>query len=754
MRTKKKVVPNNIETSSLKRSENSEPKPFIFRLVNYSDNAVWGILSLTLVAGFLVVGVPLISAIQIWCALILYSAPFYLTTFIKLARIRSIDSVVRVVIAFGLGSISLALIFGFTPIAMHPWLFWTIGIGLSAFSYLHFRVTGRNFNIQSPEGNQSSSKSMLSLLMIPVLVVAAALAQRISWPVYGDATTWLPDDVPIFASWSETLSLGGMNNEIIEGFTLKYHWLTYSFVGGLDRLFSDSFFGGSIQVAPVIAWSGLALGALAISRLHSRSFVPSSLAVTTVLFSSTVGLLQFSRVSVGGTVVSPSHLIAASWVIVIILLGFLIYPSSMNIPTSSFLFLVLGFSLALTKFSAFAVSLVGLAVLSYFLSFKTTKWSSSRQPLRGIALTGIFALGGLIAYLLFIKGGEVELAIDSALIFDAQMGMGAIGLQLLPLGASAFSLVVLLLPVITLSKRYLSRDPLVVAAFVISLMGLVATVLLELRDSNETWFIAEGMAIILPISSVLVYFVVKNLGVSSIRQKSIWVILGIFSLVSSLFLLSEGENPALLLRPWLTPSILVIISFAAAITVILVAFGKGATRQGSGFLIRTIGSLMVVAMFVTSIPYGMGLRATAAITEVQGRATVSLERDLWLKSAQDLIDSGRLDSSNSNIAVYSTSRGEETLVRWIAYLAGKKSYFLRNDDLLRYIYVSTDSSDMLTRELDVQKFIEDGSRSSCLALQQAGISQIWVTPNANFDGSGASEAFVHALIDVDCDSRE
>jgi len=219
-------------------------------------------------------------------------------------------------------------------------------------------------------------------------------------------------------------------------------------------------------------------------------------------------------------------------------------------------------------------------------------------------------------------------------------------------------------------------------------------------------------------------------------------------------LLSEGENPALLLLPWLTPTILVIISLAAAITVILVAFGKGATRQGSGFLIRTIGSLMVVALFVTSIPYGMGLRATAAITEVQGRATVSLERDLWLKSAQDLIDSGRLDSSNSNIAVYSTSRGEETLVRWIAYLAGKKSYFLRNDDLLRYIYVSTDSSDMLTRELDVQKFIEDGSRSSCLALQQAGISQIWVTPNANFDGSGASEAFVHALIDVDCDSRE
>jgi hypothetical protein len=176
VRTKKKVVPNNIETSSLKLSENSEPKPFIFRLVNYSDSAVWGILSLTLVAGFLVVGVPLISAIQIWCALILYSVPFYLTTFIKLARIRSIDSVVRVVIAFGLGSISLALIFGFTPIAMHPWLFWTIGIGLSAFSYLHFRVTGRNFNFPSPEGNQSSSKSMLSLLMIPVLVVAAALA--------------------------------------------------------------------------------------------------------------------------------------------------------------------------------------------------------------------------------------------------------------------------------------------------------------------------------------------------------------------------------------------------------------------------------------------------------------------------------------------------------------------------------------------------------------------------------------------------
>jgi hypothetical protein len=218
--------------------------------------------------------------------------------------------------------------------------------------------------------------------------------------------------------------------------------------------------------------------------------------------------------------------------------------------------------------------------------------------------------------------------------------------------------------------------------------------------------------------------------------------------------LSEGENSALLVRPWLTPSILILIAFVAAIAVLVAAYGPGFRKQHTGFLVRAIGALIVISLFITSIPYGMGLRVTAAIKETQGRAEVSQQRDLWLRNASEIIGAGRLKTSNSSIAIYSTSVGEETLVRWIPYLANKQAYFLRNEDLIRYIYVSTDSSEMLDRELDVKRFIEEGSLPSCLVLQGAGISQVWVTPNATFDGSRGSEAFEHDLVDVDCDSLE
>lgn len=753
MRTKGKVVPNNELSSSTNHSELGDIYPHFTRCTNTPEISVWLALSITLLTGFLVVGVSPDSAIQIWVALLLYSLPFYFATYIWYTRTKPIDSTIRIVIGFGLGSMFLALLFGFTPVAQYPLVFWLIGIGLTLLSLVPFIVVTEQ-RTHSAAPAQPLSKPIISLLLIPVLVAAAALAQRISWPANSASTKWLPDDVPIFASWSENLSLGGVNNQILDGFTLKYHWLTYSFLGGFDRLFSEDFFGGSFQVAPIIAWTGLAFGALAISRLYSLSFVSSFLAVSTVLFSTTLGLLQFSRVSVGGTVVSPSHLIAASWVIVIVLLGLLIYPSSLNLFTSSTLFLILGFALALTKFSAFAVALVVLAVLSLYLFFRENEWSHTRQPFRALALSGVFLLGGITAYLLFIRGGRVDFTIDPALTFDSQMGLSTIIIQLLPLGASAFSLIVLLLPIITLSFRYLLKDPLISAAFVIAIMGLVATVILELRDANETWFIAEGMAIILPLSSVLVYVVLKNLATSRKCHREILIVLGLFALALSTFLLSQGEASALLVRPWLTPSILVLGSLVAAISIILVTYGRRIRRKNAGFLFRTIGALMVVTLFVTTIPYGVGLRATAAIAEVRERAAVSQERDMWIKGAQELAESGQFASDNSSVAIYSTSQGEETIVRWIPFLAGTRTYFLRDEDLLRYIYISTDSSEMFDRESNVRQFVENGSQSSCEALKEDGISQVWVTPNVNFDGSAGSALSEHSLIDVDCDSLE
>lgn len=706
-------------------------------------------LPITLFIGFASVGLQLGSALEITLALMLYSIPFYLLS--HLTVLAEKDSSLSVVVGFGLGTVTLSLLFGFTPLADFPLLFWVLGLIFNIVVLVAFTPRIRQLNNSI---HRESTSDFASLLVIGIAVVFSAIVQRITWPFDPASVKWLPDDAPIFAEWGRNLALGGLNQEVIDGFTLKYHWLSYSFLGGLDHLFSGSYISGSIQIAPVIAWTGLAFGALALTRLFTKSALASLLGITGVLFANSVGILPFSTVSLGGVGISPSHLLSGFWIIVIVLIGYFGFATNRRFSVLVLMFLlpILGFTITLTKSSAFAVSLLCLVAVGVYQCRSVPTDQKLSRCLCSLLLLTTFVFGGLAAFVVFLAGSTVEIAIDPLLIYESTTGITSYMIQLMPLTAIAFSLIVLMLPSLVLNPRPWKSDPLFSAALVLSLTGLIAAIVLQLRDSNETWYLAGALALILPISAVLIVFEAERLTKNSDSRLKLWIVAGLTSMVLTAILILTRESTFLLVRPWMTPTLLILIGLIASVFCIYLFRSREPSQQSRRFYIRACSSILIITLFVTSVVYGIGLRTLAMTTEAGTRADVSLARDAWLMNAQDLIQSGQFNPNNTSIAVYSTSEGEQTLARWIPYLANKDAYFIRNDDLLRYYYVSTGSQQMSEREDGVNEFIEEGSLSSCLSLRDDGILQIWVTPNIDFSDENQTLDYQHKLVDVSCES--
>lgn len=356
-----------------------------------------------------------------------------------------------------------------------------------------------------------------------------------------------------------------------------------------------------------------------------------------------------------------------------------------------------------------------------------------------------------MAYLAFVSGTGVEIAFEPAFYYSAGQGLQSYIVQLMPIGAYAFSLLVLVLPTLTLFKWRRKSDPLLTASVVLALLGLFIALIFQLKDSNEAWFISEALALILPVSAALVAMHIGLFKLNVLKGFLVWTVLVLFASMGAILLLVTRTDIAFQLRPWLTPLSLFLLScLSGGVTLALLhPHGLKTKRvlQTGKYLI----SLTIITLFITSITYGLILRGHSVASALQDRAEISLVRDAWLSEAKSIIDSEQFSAGNKQVAIYSTSIGEQSIVRWIPYLVGKNPYYLRNDDLLHLVYVSKDQVQMLVRETNVRMYVEEGSAEGCAALRNDGILQIWITPNVDFAGPHNSSSLKHAIVDVECD---
>lgn len=692
-------------------------------------------------------GVPLISAVKMAAAVGLYSLPWF--GLLQITGFWSRNVFARIVIALGSGTAFLAVVFAFSPIADHEPVFWIAGLGICALVFISRRVQGDS---QRWTG-RSETTSLLPLGVMAVLVAVSAYALRFTHPIHTTPQLWMPDDYPLFAEWGRLLVGASGANGVIEGFSLRYHWLAYALSGGLDTLFTSDFIIGPSVVLQVWSWIGIGLGAIALVKVMAKSRAASVIAVGAVLFSSNLGLLAFSMGGLGVLTISPSHLVSSFWLVSAFLLGYPLLTSRSSRGPRWILFFLMGFILVLAKVTAFASLLLALLVVAYLRRCPSGQLPRWRRLFVSAALLGPLLVGGVSAYTLFIHGNTTEIKAEELLLWTANTGVSGYLIQVLPVLAYAFSILVWILPVVVYlfwgAKR---TDPLVVAASVLAISGFVIALVFELRDANETWFLQGSLVLILPVSAYAAWEYLKPHFVAQGRRKPVIpaVLVATYVIPAAAFLTVGREAPILYVRPWLVPLTLVVWALLFAACMVRWSSRQDGCREEPATSWRAVISTMTSLLFLLTITYGVGLKYTGAERTAARDDQITVQLDEWIHQASLTAQTIRSDNDEGSLAVYSTVLGEQTLARWIPYLAQMPAYFIRDDDEVHLIYRSESTESMLDREMRVRNYVENQDPAACAALRDDGVTHVWLTPNKDFASASANESFDHSVISLDC----
>lgn len=708
----------------------------------------WGLTGLIVVVSLLIAGVPPASSLAMSLLLMVFGTPM-LVLLQRYWRGRRADPLANLAISFGATTVLLGLAFFVLPQFLPLYSIWFIGFSfclLVGFRVLRWQCRG----MRTEPGHAPHSWWG----GVAVAVVPAALLLRWTYPVSDSGQTWLPDDNPLFAEWGRLMSEGRGISGLIDGFELRYHWLSYAFLGGLDRLVSTSFLTGPVLVAPVIAWVGLGLGAVAVVRRLTKSVAPLFIAPLSVVFAGTIGVLPYSMGGLGGIVVSPSNLLSAVWLITAILTGLQLNSHSASTSARWGLLTPMGFALMLGK-----VSTVPAAVVSLLPSAIQSSHAQKNKPWLRVAFSGLWSLvplvvGGAVAFFGFIWGVGGEFSIDSKLIWPQGAALSTYFLQLMPLGASLFASLPFILPSAAMLFTRRRHNSLVQGSALVGLVGLLVVGVVELRDGNEAWLLLGALAFILPVSSV---FVTDTLTPRLAKNgQSVWF--SIFCItglsLATLVVLAARESNFFLMRPWLLPTVVTLILLTFALFALVRSVNLGNTPLSSMRRYKSAVAVAVSLLFLLSITVGAALRLSAFNTALAASSTAANVRSEWIAAARAVGATLPSAAFTGSIAVYSTTDTEQTLARWIPEILEMKNYFIRNDDLVHRVYQPQGSSTMESRESVVRDFVSTGSASACEQLRQDGVSLVWITPGMNDLNRTRATDFDHRWLLVDCQEEK
>lgn len=711
------------------------------------ETLIWFSLWVSIFVSLLIMGLGVIPSIQIGLALVLYTLPFY--TLLSAWSSEESNLTARLVYSLMLSTMALSFLFAFFGIAKSPLAFWALAITLNALAIMFMLKSSHRFAT-----NKVQIFHLVRLIFSTGVFVAIASALlRITSPIAERPQAWIPDDYPLFAEWGRIISDPGLSNSVVSGLSFKYHWFTYALLGGLDRLFTDDFLIGPTQVAPVITWLFLALGAAAIISNFERPLIPALLAAAAVLFSMTIGTLANSTGGFGGITVSPSHLLSSFWLIAAVLFGYQQLKQGSTNWWGPFVSAFIGFCLMMSKVTAFvaAISILFLAAYFVFGRQKENRRRFLSGSLSAIRSTIPMLLGGTIAYVLFLRGSNSGFAIEPILLIAPGSDLTQYVIQTLPLGAYLFAQLVLVIPAIGLYVSSERRNPLVLSILIVGTLALVVAVVVQLPSSNEAWFFTGILGLILPLSSLFVWRWVQELGRSRKLSVTSWFWLGLNACLISLILIITRESSYFLLRPWAIPVVVTGLSIlgALALLVIVKAMNFYQVRRLFPYVVGTVVSIL----FLSSITFGLGLKVTAATGSLEARDTVSQQRDLWLLGAQNTAESDSLLPESETLAVYSTAPAEETLVRWIPYFTERQIYNFRSEDYIQNVYLGETTTEMQQREMVVREYVETGSRESCERLLGDGVTQIWLTPDFSLSSGLEIPTPIHSLMSIKCELK-
>lgn len=634
-----------------------------------------------------------------------------------------------------------SLLFSFTPISNHPQLIWAglIGAIIGAWVIVKVKIN------RGPE-YRSSEHALIGALAASISLILGASLLRMAYPFLENNPQWLPDDFPFFAMVAEKSSMGTPGEVFFSGLTINYHWLTYSFFGGLNRFVDAGQISGILIVGTMISWMLLVLGAITIVQRLSKRRLPLIIAAFAVIFANSVGLYAYSTSGLGGSIVSPSTLLTSAWfVAVLIIVQSATTSNSVNKVVLPIIMVISGFALGLGKISTAVITVIGIAsILGFTFLFQRNNTQNSFALLvRNTSFTVLpFIIGMGIASFLFLRSTETELGIEGSLADSTASSPYQWLVFLLPTLVSVFSFAVMTFPVLISTSRWKSNGLFLTSA-VLSISGLLVIFFFDFGSGNEAWFLTAAFALILPVSSVIVadFLSTKNVSSSS-RQWMQAVLILMLIIPTALLLLIFEDNKNLELRPWLVPSMLIILGLI---------FGTMWTwLQGSMTTYTIMRSLQLVSsfLFLLAIVFGVLIRIDAAALKSDSADPISMTRDSWIYDTYLAAQEYKDQIGSGPIAIFSISPGETTLTRWIPYFLDSQAYVVSPDDELPDFFTPFD--EMPKRQQLVRDFVLLGDENACQELRQDGVDFIWMTQGINFNSSGSTVPRQPEIIPLTC----
>jgi hypothetical protein len=668
-----------------------------------------------------------------------YSAPtfLYLTNRIAHPYCLAPALLVSLVATTILGS----LMFSFTSISTHPQLIWVGLVG----AIIGASVIGRSKVIRDSD-YKSPEHSLFGTLIASITLILGAALLRISFPFREDDPQWLPDDFPFFAMVAQDTSMGNPGEAFFNGLTFNYHWLTYSFFGGINRLVNVGQIIGILVIGTLISWMLLVLGAISIVQSLSKRRLPLIIAPLAVVFASSVGLYAYSTYGLGDSIVSPSTLLTSAWFFaVLITVQSSTTSESVNKIILPIIMGISGFALGLGKISTAVITVVGIvSILGFTFIFQRNSTQNSFTLLvKHTSFTVFpFLIGMGIASFLFLRSTETELGIEGSLVDSNATSPYQWLVFLLPTLVSVFSFAVMAFPVLIPTTRWRTNG-LFLASAVLSVSGLLAIFFFDFGSGNEAWFLTAAFALILPASSVLVAdFLTAKYSLSPLRHWIQAMLIVVLVIPTAILLLVFGDSKNLEVRPWLVPTTLLVLALVFGIL--------WTWSQGSISMYSTVRSLKLVSafLFLLAIAFGLLGRIDAAIIKSNSTDQITMKRDAWIQQTYLAALDFKDQIGSAPIAIYSNSPGETTLTRWIPYFLHTQAYVVSSEDELPDFYSPFD--EMLERQQLVRDFVLSRDANACRKLQGDGIGSIWITQGINLDSSGSVVQDTPRVIPVAC----
>lgn len=696
-------------------------------------------LALMLVVLLLIAGIPVSSSLIATFFIFAYSAPlFLLTTHVREPRVEFFQSSL---FSLSATSVTAALLFGFTQISSHIYLIWFGSI----FALIAALFIGRSSILRKTKVPLSSHfklefGSMFVALTLGVLLFRSTFSFDELDP------DWLPDDFPFFALLAESVSGGEPSTGFFSGMTINYHWLTYAFFGGLNRLAEIGQITGILVIGTIFSWMLLTLGSVSVVKAITKKPQAIVIAVFAVIFSNSVGLYVYSTSGLGGSIVSPSTLLTSSWFVASLLLVNHLMKFT-PIPRMIFpVMLIIGFSLALGKVSTAAMAGIGIGVLllhNFIFHRGDKKLEFRKLGLNTFLVLVPFAIGiGLVSQF-FLKSTETEMGMEASLFSSSATGAYQWAVLVMPVMASLFSFAVMLFPTL-ISRPLWKSSGLFAASAVLAFTGILIILIFDFGSGNEAWFLTASFALILPTSSVAVANALSmEFGGTKAKCFLRFVLLFLFVTVTAIILVALRSLEYLVVRPWLTPTILITIGVTFAYLWTRIA------NHHHGSKVRRVTQLTAAYLFLLSLSFGFVIRIEAAFSETYSQDIFSMTRDIWIKQTYEKSLESRVLFRGQPVAIYSDSPGEATLTRWIPYFLDTEAYVISVDDELPDYYTPTNED--TRRQNIVRSYVDTGDLQACRELKNDGIQTVWLTQGIDFSSAKQNIAMIPKLLSVTCE---